>query len=304
MRQPGLGLVDVPRKSGGPIGFRRSFRIGDYRVDDRGVTGTSANVAGERIADVVARRTWVAHQQSGGRDQNPGRTGSAWRHASRDERLPNRAERGLRCQSFPCHDFCAFAKRRQRKASQDRRSVDQNGAGPTGATRHPIALPVTASLSPSASASMISAAMSIPLLRPLIFNVMCRSSVTTAVELVERIVFRAGSACRLFENVPHQNANKVALNGIDVFLRDREFVSRNHARLLKASGIWRGSPQPLLCAGACNGRPRASADGKRSLDNGLAGRIQRHIGSDVDGRAVPGMPAWNVNFAERAAGIR
>src|SRR4029078_1819923 len=89
------------------------------RVEDLRVARAAAEVAGQRLADLVVARRRVALQQVGGRDDQPRRAEAALHGASLAERLLHAVELALARETLDGDDLVALRLRRQHHARAD-----------------------------------------------------------------------------------------------------------------------------------------------------------------------------------------
>src|SRR3954451_1520239 len=115
----------APRCSTGSSARRQPHRIEDLRVPR-----AAAEVATQRLPDLVVRRLRRAPQQVHGRHDQPGRTESALHSTRRRERLLHRMQRLARPQALPRHDLVAVGLRREHQTGANERPVEEHRAGP------------------------------------------------------------------------------------------------------------------------------------------------------------------------------
>src|SRR3954462_1748164 len=99
-------------------------------VDDLEVAGAAADLAGERLGDLVARGARIAIEQPLRRDQHSGRAVAALRRAVIGETLLQRMEIGTLAQALDGSGAPSGALHRGDQAREDQLAVEDHGAGP------------------------------------------------------------------------------------------------------------------------------------------------------------------------------
>ena len=97
-------------------------------VEDLGVAGAAAEVAGELLADDVVARVRDALEQRRGRDDEAGRAEAALHGARVDERLLDPVQPVLAAQPFDRPDLVPVGLRGQDEARADELAVEQHRA--------------------------------------------------------------------------------------------------------------------------------------------------------------------------------
>ena len=106
----------------------RARRRGAHGVEDLRVPGAAAEVAGERLADLVVRRMRAAPQEVGGRDDEPRRAEAALHGARVDERLLHRVQVAVLGETLDRRHVVPVRLRREHEAGADERAVEQHRA--------------------------------------------------------------------------------------------------------------------------------------------------------------------------------
>ena len=112
-----------------------SGRLADRRdrrfdgLEDLLIAGAAAQVSGERLADLVARRVGVLVEQRLRRDQEARRAVAALRGAEVGEGLLQRMQAAVGHQAFDGLDLAAVALDAEDQAREHRLAVEQHGAG-------------------------------------------------------------------------------------------------------------------------------------------------------------------------------
>src|SRR6185503_5871896 len=99
------------------------------RVQDLRVAGAPAEVAGERLANLVARRRGVLREQRLRGEQDARRAVPALRGAELRERLLQRVEPPSGCHALHRLDGAALEIGGKRETREDRGAVDDHRAG-------------------------------------------------------------------------------------------------------------------------------------------------------------------------------
>ncbi len=98
-------------------------------LEDLQVSRAAAEVAGERLANPLARRRGVAVEQRLGRDENPRRAVAALRAAEVGERLLQRMQPAIRGEPFDRRHASAGVVDREGQTREDGFAVDEHRAG-------------------------------------------------------------------------------------------------------------------------------------------------------------------------------
>src|SRR5207302_8836857 len=130
-----LHSVDLPARRGGRReaagGAEPSFhavRRKLNRLDDLRVAGAAAQVAGKRLADLVARWIRAGFEQRARRQQDARRAVTALRSSQLGERRLQWMELGAVCHALDGRDGAALQLYRQQQAAQLRPAVDEHSA--------------------------------------------------------------------------------------------------------------------------------------------------------------------------------
>src|SRR5581483_8041266 len=99
-----------------------------HGVDDLHVARAAAEVAGERLADLVVRRARVAAQQVDGRDDEAGRAEAALHGAGVDERLLDGVELAAVREPLHRRHLVPVRLRGEHEARADEHAVEQHRA--------------------------------------------------------------------------------------------------------------------------------------------------------------------------------
>src|SRR2546422_7736014 len=101
-----------------------------YSFIDLDIAGAAAEVAGERVLDVVAGRVRIGFEERLGGQEESGRAVAALRGAQVGERLLKRVKLSTLRHSFDCAHGVTGAREAEHQAGQHRRSIQQHRAGP------------------------------------------------------------------------------------------------------------------------------------------------------------------------------
>ncbi len=120
--------AEIPRAHG--AAFRNASAAAIIGVDDVLVAGAAADVAGQRLANVVLGRRRMLFQIRRHRHQDARRAIAALQTVMLVHRLLNRIElAAVAREALDGREFVAVGLHRQHQAGADRDTIEQNGAG-------------------------------------------------------------------------------------------------------------------------------------------------------------------------------
>jgi len=115
----------MPLSGGRALDTDRSFN----RLENLLIAGAAAQIAGERIADLIPRRMWMLVEQRLRGHQDARRAIAALRGAEIRERFLQRMQSSIRDEPFHGHHASPVTLDAEHEAREHRLIVEQHGAG-------------------------------------------------------------------------------------------------------------------------------------------------------------------------------